>query len=185
MNEKTRTKVSALVLRSRKNQITVALLTFFFIAATVLYMKANTIQVEVDGEEVQLTTLSSTIEEALEHSRLKIYPEDIVEPNRSTVVSDNMKVKIKRSIPVTITVDEKTYVTRTPIETVGPALKDLSNRLDLSLKETDEVNWDQDDLITADMELIVRRSVPIRVKVDGKELDTEIAPRTVEEALEK
>ena len=39
--------------------------------------------------------------------------------------------------------------------------------------------------MVADAKLEVRRAVPLKVKVDGEEIDTYLAPRTVKEALEK
>jgi uncharacterized protein YabE (DUF348 family) len=185
MIEKTRTKTFFLVRSSRKTQISVALLTVFIVAVSVLLFKANTIQVEVDGKEIQLTTLDSTVGGALKHSRLGIFPEDVVEPDRSTEVSKGLEVQITRSVPVRLTVDGQLYTNRTPAPTVGTAIEDLSNRLGLDLKGTDEVNWERGDPVIADMELDVHRSVPVQIKVDGKDIATEIAPRTVEETLNK
>ena len=185
MIEKTRTEVFSLVRSSRKAQISVALLTVVLVVASVLLFKAKTIQVDVDGNKTRLTTIDSTVGGALKHSRLGIFPEDIVEPDRTTLVSKDLEIKITRSMPVKLTVDGQTYNTRTPAPTVGEAIQDLSNRLGLDLKEKDEVNLDRKEAIVADAELNVQRAVPIKVKVDGKELDTYLAPRTVEEALKK
>ncbi len=185
MIEKTRTEVLSLVRSSRKAQISVALLTVVLVLASVLLFKAKTIQVDVDGNITRLTTIDSTVGGALKHSRLGIFPEDIVEPGRTTLVSKDLGIKITRSMPVQLTVDGQTYNTRTPALTVGEAIQDLSNRLGLDLKETDEVNLDRKEAIVVDAELNVQRAVPIKVKVDGKELDTYLAPRTVEDALKK
>lgn len=185
MLEKTRTSVFSLVRSSRKAQISVTLLTVAFIVVSVLFFKAKAITVVVEGEKQSLTTLYSTVGAALEHSRLGIYPEDIVEPNRDTLVSKGLEVKVTRSLPVQLTVDGETFTVRTPAPTVGEALADLSNRLGLDLKVTDEVNLERDSKMTADALIEVRRAVPIKVKVDGEEFDTYLAPRTVEETLKK
>ncbi|SHN70230.1 ubiquitin-like domain-containing protein [Desulfitobacterium chlororespirans] len=185
MLEKTRTSVFSLVRSSRKAQISVTLLTVAFIVASVFLLKAKTITVEIDGGTQSLTTLYSTVGAALEHSRLGIYPEDIVEPNRETGIAKGLEIKITRSLPVELTVDGEAYPARTPAPTVGEALVDLSNRLGLDLKVTDEVNLHREAVLVADAKLEVRRAVPVKVKVDGKEIDTYLAPRTVEEALDK
>lgn len=185
MIEKTRTKVFSLVRSSRKTQISVALLTVFLVAASILLLKAKTIEVEVDGKDMRLTTINSTVGGALKNSRLGIFPEDIVEPDRTTLVSKGLEIKITRSIPVKLTVDGQKFTVRTPAPTVGEAIQDLSNRLGLDLKETDEVNLDRKATLVADAELNVQRAVPIKIKVDGKEIDTYLAPRTVEEELKK
>lgn len=185
MIEKTRTKVVSLVRSSRKAQISVALLTVFLVVASLLLIKAKTIQVEVDGKDMRLTTINSTVGGALKNSRLGIFNEDIVEPDRTTLVSKDLKIKVIRSLPVKLIVDGQTFSVRTPASTVGEAIQDLSDHLGLNLKDTDEVNLDRKATIVADAELNVQRAVPIKVKVDGKELDTYLAPRTVEEALKK
>lgn len=185
MIEKTRTKVLFLVRSSRKAQISLALLTVVLVVASVLLFKAKTIQIEVDGSKTSLTTISSTVGGALKHSRLGIFPEDIVEPDPTTLVGKGLEIKITRSTPVKLTVDGQTFTVRTPAPTVGEAIQDLSDHLRLDLKETDEVNLDRDERIVADAEIKVQRAVPIKVKVDGKELDTYLAPRTVEEALKR
>ncbi|AGA67611.1 hypothetical protein Desdi_0038 [Desulfitobacterium dichloroeliminans LMG P-21439] len=185
MLEKTRTSVFSLVRSSRKAQISVTLLTVAFIVASVFLLKAETITVEIDGGKQSLTTLHSSVGKALERSKLGIYPEDIVEPNRDTLVSKGLEVKITRSIPIELTVDGQLYSVRTTAPTVGASLEDLSNRLGLNLKVTDEVNIDRESIMVADAKLEVRRAVPIKVQVDAQEIDTYLAPRTVEEALEK
>ncbi|MEL1134854.1 ubiquitin-like domain-containing protein [Desulfitobacterium sp. THU1] len=185
MLEKTRTSVFSLVRSSRKAQISVTLLTVVFIVASVFLLKAKTFTVEIDGGKQSLTTLHSSVGVALERSKLGIYPEDIVEPNRGTLVSKGLEVKVTRSVPVELTVDGQLYSGRTTAPTVGEALEDLSNRLGLNLKVTDEVNIDRESIMAADAKLEVRRAVPIKVQVDAQEINTYLAPRTVEEALEK
>ncbi|MGE4271885.1 MAG: ubiquitin-like domain-containing protein [Desulfitobacterium sp.] len=185
MLEKTRTSVFSLVRSSRKAQISVTLLTVVFIVASVFLLKAETFTVEIDGGKQSLTTLHSSVGVALERSKLGIYPEDIVEPNRDTLVSKGLEVKVTRSVPVELTVDGQLYSVRTTASTVGEALEDFSNRLGLNLKVTDEVNIDRESIMAADAKLEVRRAVPIKVQVDAQEINTYLAPRTVEEALEK
>lgn len=185
MSEKRRTSALALVRSSRKAQISVTLLTVVFILTTVLLLNLKTIHVEVDGKVQSITTLYSTVGSALEHSKLEIYEEDIIEPSRDTPVSKGLQVKITPSVPVQLTVDGETYTGRTAAPTVGEALQDLSERFDLNLKVTDEVNLEREAKLSADAHLEVRRAVPVKVIADGEEINTYMAPRTVKEALDK
>jgi uncharacterized protein YabE (DUF348 family) len=185
MIQKRRAKVFDLVRSSRKAQISVALMTVVLVVACFIFVKLNTISVAIDGKTIHLTTIDSTVGGALKHSWLGIFPEDRVEPGRETLVSKGLQINVTRSVPVTLTVDGQTYNTRTPAPTVGEALQDLSDHLGLDLKETDEVNLDRQEAMVADTELDVRRAVPIKVAVDGKEIDTYLAPRTVGETLDK
>jgi uncharacterized protein YabE (DUF348 family) len=155
------------------------------IAAVTLVSKAKTIEAQIDGQTVRLTTIYGTVGQALAHSNLESYPEDIVNPSRDTLVTKGLKVEVTRSRPVRLMVDEQTFMTRTAAKTVGEALVDLSERYGLQLKDVDEVNVLRTEAVTNQMEIKVRRAIPIFVRADGKDIDTYIAPRTVADALTK
>jgi uncharacterized protein YabE (DUF348 family) len=179
------TKILSLVRKSRIAQMAVATFVIFLIAAAVLICNAKTINAQVDGKTVHITTIAGTVGQALAHSKLDIYPEDIINPSRDTKVTKGLTVTVTRSKPVHLSVDEQTFSTRTPAKTVGEALTDLSERYGLQIKDVDEVNVSRTDAVTGQMEIKVRRAIPILVHADGKTIDTYIAPRTVAEALQK
>lgn len=185
MIEKTGTKAISLVRSSRKAQIFAALFGILLVVALVIVLKAKTINVLIDGKVVHVTTISNSVSGALDHSGLGIFPEDIVVPERSTQVTKGLEVHVTRSLPLTLKLDGQDYAVRSPAPTVGEALQDLSKRLGLNLKETDEVNIDRQKPMVANIDLEVKRAIPIHVKVDGKQIDTYLAPRTVAEALKK
>lgn len=185
MIEKTGTKAISLVQSSRKAQIFAALFGIILLATLGLYLKAKTINVNIDGKVVRVTTISNTVGGALRFSRLGIFPEDVIVPDRSTQVTQDLEVKVTRSLPLKLKLDGKVYTGRSAETTVGKALQDLSNRLGLNLKETDEVNADRQTTLTANMEIEVQRAIQIHVTVDGKQIDPYLAPRTVAEGLKK
>jgi uncharacterized protein YabE (DUF348 family) len=151
----------------------------------ILVYNVKTMEVNIDGKTIRVTTIYGTVGQALAHSNLASYPEDIVNPSRDTLVTKGLKVEVTRSIPVQLVVDEQTFLTRTPAKTVGEALVDLSERYGLQIKDVDEVNSLRTEAVTNQMEIRVRRAIPIVVHVDGKDIDTYIAPRTVADALTK
>lgn len=185
MFQLTRTQVLSLVRKSHLAQMVILVCAVFLIAALTLGYNAKTIEAHIDGQTVRVTTIYGTVGQALAHSNLKSYPEDIVNPSRDTLVTKGLKVEVTRSIPVHLLVDEQTLTTRTPAKTVGEALVDLSERYGLQLKDVDEVNILRTEAVTNQMEIKVRRAIPILVRADGKEIDTYIAPRTVADALTK
>lgn len=185
MIEKTGTRAISVVQSSRKIQILSAFFGVLLIITFVLLLKAKTINVQIDGKDVRVKTISSSVGGALKYSGLGIFPEDVVIPDRSTQITNNLEVKVTRSLPLTLKLDGRVYTGRSSKLTVGEALQDLSDRLGLGLKETDEVNIDRQEPIVANMDLDVKRAIQIHVKVDGKEIDTYLAPRTVAEALTK
>ncbi|HUX47045.1 MAG TPA: ubiquitin-like domain-containing protein [Desulfosporosinus sp.] len=180
-----RTQVLSLVRRSRIAQMVVFVCAVFIIVAVSFVYNAKTIEAHIDGQTVRVITIYGTVGQALAHSNLKSYPEDIVNPSRDTLVTNGLNVEVTRSIPVHLLVDEQTFMTRTPAKTVGDALIDLSKRYGLQIKDVDEVNVLRTEAVTNQMEIKVRRAIPIFVRADGKEIHTYIAPRTVADALTK
>jgi uncharacterized protein YabE (DUF348 family) len=185
MFQLTRTQVSSLVRRSRIAQIAILVCAVFLISAVTLAYNAKTIEAHIDGQTVRFTTVFGTVGQALAHSNLKSYPEDIVSPSRDTLITKGLKVEVTRSLPVHLLVDDQTFMTRTAAKTVGEALGDLSERYGLQIKDVDEVNILRTEAVTDQMEIKVRRAFPIMVRADGKEINTYIAPRTVAAALTK
>lgn len=180
-----RTRVLSLVRTSRLLQVSIILCTLFLIGFSGYLYKAKTINVHIDGKNVCLKTISGTIGQALANSNLGIYPEDIVTPARDTLIAKGLSVDVTRSVPVHLAVDGQIFATRTPAKTVGDALADLSNRYGLQIKDVDEVNISRSDPIRDQMEIKVRRAIPILVHADGKDIKKYIAPRTVADALKK
>ncbi|MGI6120196.1 MAG: ubiquitin-like domain-containing protein [Desulfosporosinus sp.] len=181
----TRTQVLSLVRRSRIAKIAIFVCAVFLIAGVLLCCNAKTIEAQIDGQTVRVTTLYGTVGQALAHSDLELYPEDIVNPSRDTLVTRGLKVEVIRSKPVHLLVDNQSFKTRTAAKTVGEALNDLSKRYGLQLKDVDEVNISRMEAVTDQMEIKLRRSIPISIRVDGKDIDTYLAPRTVADALTK
>jgi len=185
MFQLTRTQVLSLVRRSRIAQIVILVCAVFLISAATFAYNVKTIEAHIDGQTVRVTTVYSTVGQAIAHSNLKSYPEDIVSPSRDTLVTKGLKVEVTRSLPVHLLVDEQTFMTRTAAKTVGEALVDLSERYGLQIKDVDEVNSLRTEAVTDQMEIKVRRAIPILVRADGKDINTYIAPRTVADALTK
>ena len=182
----TRTQALTLFRTSRIVQIAVAVFTIFLIATTTLLYNVKTINANIDGKQVRITTIFGTVGQALEHSsKIKFYPEDIVIPSRDTKVTKELTIEVTSSVPVNLSVDEQIFNTRTPAKTVGEALADLSERYGLEIKDVDEVNVSRSDAVTDQMDIKVLRSIPIQVSSDGKKFDTYLAPRTVADALKK
>lgn len=185
MFEGKQARAVTLLKNSRLAQISTALTVLLVVLFLIAVTRAKTFDVEIDKRIVHLTTTWRTVGEALSHSSLGLYTEDIVSPGRDAVVVSGLKVKLVRSVPVHLTVDGKTLDVRSSSATVGEALTELSDRYGLDLKESDEVNVERKTTLVADMKLSVRRSIPVEIEVDGYDLKAEIAPRTVAQALEK
>ncbi|KJR47185.1 Cell wall-binding protein [Desulfosporosinus sp. I2] len=181
----TRTQTFVLVRTSRIAQMVVAGLVIFLIATGALFYNMKTINVTINGEPVYITTIFGTVGQALSHSKIKFYPEDIVIPSRETMVTKGLAVEVTKSLPVQFSVNDQTFSTRTAAKTVGDAITELAGRYGIEVKEVDEVNVSRFEEVTSQMEIKVRKAIPIIVNADGKKSETYIAPRSVAEALEK
>ncbi len=170
---------------SRLAQFVLATIGLLLLVATVVRFNTKTLQIIIDGKKVAVSTLLGTVGGALVHSGLEIYPEDMVKPSRATVVTQGLTVEVSRSNPVRLNVDDQSLVARTTGKTVGEALTDLSQRYGLGIKDIDEINFSRSNSLLANMELEVRRAIPVHIRFDGKDLDTNLAPHTVAETFVK
>lgn len=180
-----RTQAFVLVRTSRFAQLVFAGFLIFLISTGALFYNMKTINLIIDGEPVQMTTIFGTVGQALSHSKQEFYPEDIVIPSRDTKVTKGLTVEVTKSLPVQFSVDDQTFTTRTPSKTVGEAIDELARRYGIEVKDVDEVNISRFEEVTNQMEIKVRKSIPIIVNADGKKSETYIAPRTVADALVK
>ena len=180
-----RERMSALLPGSRSARIGLVTLALLFVGVAGYFAEAKPLIVKVDGKTVKVLTVHSTVGAALAHSNLKIYPEDSVVPSRNSRTEKNLVVEIKRSVPVKVTVDGQTIFGRSVGRTVDEVLNDFSDRYGLSLKSSDEVSSARQEPVVPNMEIAVQRAVPVHITADGRNVDTEMAPRTVAEALSK
>lgn len=185
MVQLTRIQAISLVRRSHLAKMVIAFCVVFLMGGLTLFHNTKTVEVRVDGETVRIKTFYKTVGQALTYSKFNLYPEDIVTPSRDTLVTPGLQVEIAKSVPVQLAVDEQVLKTRTPAKTVGEALTDLSERFGLQIKDVDEVSVARSEALTSDMDISVRRAIPVSVRADGKETNTYIAPRTVADALTK
>lgn len=181
----TRAKGFALVRTSRIAQFVVAGFFISLIAIVALFYNMKTFNVTLDGETVRITTIYGTVGQALVHSKLELYPEDIVIPSRDTKVTKDLVVEVTKSVPVQFSVDDQTFTTRTPAKIVGEAITELANRYEIEVKDVDEVNVSRHELVTDQMEISVHKAIPISVNADGEKAEVYMAPRTVAGALVK
>ncbi|HWQ88658.1 MAG TPA: ubiquitin-like domain-containing protein [Desulfitobacteriaceae bacterium] len=170
---------------SRLAQIVVATIILLAIPLIAAILNTKTLFINIDGKTVRVSSISRTVGGALTHTLLNIYPEDIVVPDRNTLLTKDLTVQVTRSKPVFLKVDTQSFRARTTEDTVGEALQELSQRYGLGVKDIDEVDISRSDSVAANMKINVRRVLPIRIQADSRELDTYLTPRTVAEALVK
>lgn len=85
-------------------------------------MRAAVLTIVDGGSSIEHRTTAETIGEALYEAGITLYLSDLVEPDLSAPILDDVRVTIRRAQPVTIEVDGTALETRVQGRTVGDAL---------------------------------------------------------------
>ncbi len=93
--------------------------------AHIIVHRAVPFTLHENGRVTTLYTTASTVGEALRRIGLTLYLADSVQPGLGDRVSAGVRVRIDRSVPVTVQVDGRTLRTRTHRERVDEVLADL------------------------------------------------------------
>lgn len=93
------------------------------------------VRVTADGKTVEYRTLKKTVSEVLDEQAIHLKQGDLVIPNLSTPVSENLHIEVVRSFPVTIKTSEQTI----RLNTVGPTVRDILNDAHIKYDEDDKI----------------------------------------------
>lgn len=139
------------------------------------------VAINLDGKQISIKTMKTTVREVLDQSGIKVEPEDYINValnSKLHKISDN-KIVIKKAVPVKVLVDGKEVVLKTYKTTVADALKNSP----IELAETDRLDGvNFEDRIEKDMtikvvrvkEEVVSEKIPIPfnvVKQANKRMD--------------
>jgi len=77
----------------------------------------------VDGRSLCVKTAATTVAEALAEAGVVLGGRDEVTPGLSTRVGDGLVVRVRRAVPVSVSLDGRTILLETPATTVGDMLE--------------------------------------------------------------
>ena len=95
----------------------------------------HTVVIAYDGQEIQVSTLASTVEDVLQRQDIVIKEGDKVIPNLSEKIKDGTKIEIHRAFTIKL-VDG---TTEQEILTAENNVKDLMESLNIQLQEEDKI----------------------------------------------
>ena len=102
----------------------VALLLATLIAGGVMaVVRHKTVTLDVDGEKISLSTMTTSVDAALSDAGYSISDRDVVAPERDATLSDGDTVVLRRAREVSLTVDGQPKTVWTTALTVEDALK--------------------------------------------------------------
>jgi uncharacterized protein YabE (DUF348 family) len=89
----------------------------------VSFQEAETIRVNVDGEEITVRSAADTLGEAVAEAGIRLLEGDVLLPSPDTPLAGLNEASIKRAVPVKIAADGKTTETYVVAKTIGEALQ--------------------------------------------------------------
>ncbi|GAB4574177.1 MAG: 3D domain-containing protein [Anaerolineae bacterium] len=92
--------------------------------AVITLVRAVPMTVDVDGETLHVYTTAATVGQTLDEMGVTIVAADEVVPPLDTPPTPDLHVVVRRSVPLTVVVDDSEYSARTLARTVGQALAD-------------------------------------------------------------
>ncbi len=135
--------------------------------------RAVEVVLEEGARLTRFYTDAPTVGEALIQAGIRLYLADRLYPDPATPVRAGMRIRLERSIPVTVYVDGRTLPTRTHRNRVGDVLADLG----IVLNGKDYTAPDLEALVTEDLEIkVVRVTERVYVQQNPIPFSTEWRP---------
>ncbi len=134
--------------------------------------------VDVNGEQLALSTYSSDVEGALAKAGVTVGAEDLVYPAPGESLSDNDTITVRTAKPVAVIIDGQEHTVSSTATTVADLVKELD-----AVKPGSEANVDADAPVTEGMELEVTSPKIIAINDGGSVTYTSMAKKTVADVL--
>lgn len=133
---------------------------------TIVWKPAKQVTLIVDGEEEQIWTIESTVEDLLSAERIVVDEYSEITPDITTEIEDDMNITVKNAIEVALIVGGEEQKVMTTSETVAELLKEK----DITLNELDRIEPSEDKILTHNTVVNVVR-VEKRTDVVEEEID--------------
>ena len=137
--------------------------------------------IDVNGEQIALTTLSGTVQGALEQAGVELGAQDFVSPAPDSSLTGESVVTVRTAKQVALVVDGREET----LTTTAVSVEDLLGELD-TISPADAIDADPDTTIPeSGLELKVTKPKIISINDGGRVVYTSIAADTVGEVLER
>lgn len=144
---------------------TVFVVVLILLSATIaIYSLRNTIEVVIDGQTVEITTLSKNLKNILEDNGITVADKDKISVALDSKINDGDIIYIDKAVDVELVIDGDTL----PIMSAEETVKDMLKAENIPLGE--------DDLIEPSMDQALESGMKIEITRVNKELITEVQP---------
>ncbi|MCA1057249.1 ubiquitin-like domain-containing protein [Rossellomorea aquimaris] len=141
----------------------------------------NTVALTLDGEQKEIRTHASTIQDILKDLEISTRSEDYLYPSGSTKVTNNMKVVWEPAKQVEVSVGDKKQKFWTNADTV----KELLSENKIEVGEHDKVQPDLTQKITGDMKIAIEKAFALQLVDAGKKQKVWSTSTTVADFLKQ
>lgn len=155
-----------------------------FNATTVGPSDSRVVTVYADGQEQTLPTRAKTVGDLLKRLDIKLNDGDVVEPGLDTeIIDDNYSVNVYRARPVTVIDGDK----KVTINTATQSPREVAKEVGVALFPEDGIEVEiPDNLIdegSATEQLVVSRSIPVKLVMYGQSYEIRTHAKTVGELV--
>lgn len=133
-------------------------------ATATIWGLRNTIEVVVDGQKVEITTLSKNLNTVLENNGITVAQEDKISVGLDSKVNDGDIVYINKAVDVDVVVDGKNLSVSSAEKTVKDMLED------------ENIKINQEDKVTPSIDENLQAGMTVEVTRVKKELVNEVQP---------
>ena len=142
-------------------------------AAVTIWGLRNTVEVVVDGQKVEITTLSKNLKTVLENNGITVAQKDKVSVELDSKVNDGDIIYINKAVDVQVVVDGKNL-------SIASAEKTVKDML-----EAENIKISQEDKITPSIDENLQAGMTVEVTRVDKELIKEVQPIAFETETRK
>lgn len=169
-----------------KDAVSPPLNTVLMSGMTIRVRRARPVRVSVDGQSVTLRTRATSVNEILREAKVTLGAHDElrVEGNLRGGGAEEKEetiphIIIQRAVPFTLHEDERTTTFHTTADTVGEALDEAG----LTIYLADRIHPGLGARVSPGMEIVLERSTPVTIRVDGRSVRTRTHREQVGEVL--
>ncbi|MDK2918658.1 MAG: hypothetical protein PWQ37_1391 [Candidatus Petromonas sp.] len=147
-----------------KRMILVIVILLLLGALSIETVFSKEIRIRDRGKEITITTISFSVDSALEKAGVKLEKYDRLNIDKDAPLEDGMVIEVKRAFPVTINVDGE----KLNVSTVNNRVKDILDQYNIKLNEKDRTEPKLDEEIAANGTINVIR---VREEITKEEIE--------------
>ena len=143
------------------------------------------VTIDVNGQQMDLVTMSNSVEGALKQAGIKIGPDDLIVPSPSERLTRTESIKVRSAKSVAVVVDGQAKTIKSTALTVDELVSEIGSEIG-GVNEGDLLSKGRDTVIPADgMKLDITRPKVVSINDGGDVTYTQMAASNVGDLLRR